>query len=131
MPRKKSPTLTETELRIMDVLWKRGTASVRDTTEALASSDQPLAYNSVLTMLRILHEKGYVSYEKQGRAFVYTPVVGREQARRGVVDYLLSRFFDNSPSLLVQNLLDREEIEEDELARLEERIRKSREEEEG
>ncbi len=128
MPRKKSPTLTDSELRIMNVLWSLERGSVRDVTEALASEPQPLAYNTVLTMLRILHQKGYVAYEKQGRAFIYTALIGRDQARTSVVDYLISRFFDNSPSLLVQNLLEREEIGGEELKQLEQRIAKSREE---
>ena len=128
MPRKKSKTLTDGELRIMEVLWACGTASVKDVTERLAETDQPVAYNTVLTMLRILAQKGYVDHHKQGRAFIYQPVVNRAQARKRVLDDLLGRFFNNSPALLVQNLLDREDVDADELARLKRRIAQSQEE---
>jgi len=122
LARKKSSTLTEAELRIMDVLWEKGRASVKDVTEALATGEQPLAYNTVLTMLRILHQKKYANYLKEGRAFIYEPLVGKEQARQNVVSYLLNRFFDNSPSLLVQNLLDSEAVDASELEQLKQRI---------
>lgn len=122
MPRKKSQTLTDSELRIMDVLWDKGQGSVKDVTEILAVSDQPVAYNTVLTMLRILHEKGYVNYFKEGRAFIYEPLLAREQASAKAARHLLRRFFDGSPSLLVQNLMEREEIPPEEMARLKDLI---------
>jgi len=116
MARKRSPTLTEAELRLMDVLWARGDATVGDVVEALG--DPPLAYNTVLTTLRILEKKGYVTHRAAGRAFVYSPQVGRDEARTNVVDYVVSRFFDNSPSELMLKLLDTEGIDEREAARL-------------
>jgi len=123
MARKKSKTLTEAELRIMEVIWEMGKGSVKDVTQKL-EEDQPVAYNTVLTMLRILHQKGYVDYQKEGRAFVYFPVVNQEQARSSVVHYLLSRFFDNKPSLLVQNLLD-QPLEKGEIEKLKSQIEAS------
>ena len=104
MARRKSPTLTEAELRLMDVLWSRGDATVNDVVAALG--DPPLAYNTVLTTLRILEKKGYVKHRESGRAFIYAPRVGRDQARSNVVDYVVSRFFDNSPRALMLNLID-------------------------
>ena len=80
MARPKSPTLTEAELRLMDVLWKKEAATVSDVVAALPGKE-PLAYSTVLTTLRILERKGYLSHEKEGRAYVYQPVVGREEAR--------------------------------------------------
>ena len=65
MPPKQSPTLTEAELRIMDVLWRRGSGTVQQVLEWL---DSALAYNSVLTTIRILERKGYVKHVKDGRA---------------------------------------------------------------
>jgi predicted transcriptional regulator len=117
MPRRKSNTLTEAELRLMDVLWKRGPSTVAEVAGALP--DRPaLAYSSVLTILRILEQKGYVRHSKEGRAFIYDPVVGREEARRSAVDHLVSRFFENSPELLVLNVLGSEQIGPEELRRL-------------
>lgn len=121
MARKKSATLTDAELRIMDVLWDKGEATVKDVTEALSES-QGVAYNTVLTVLRILNNKGYVEYRKEGRAFVYSPLVNRKQERRAVLQHLLDRFFNNSPALLVQNLIEDESLDAEDLARLKKRI---------
>ena len=119
MARKRSPNLTEAELRLMDVLWDRGCATVAEVAEALPK-DLGLAYNTVLTTLRILEEKGYLTHSKsdEGRAFVYKTVVGREEASRKAVRYLVSRFFRDSPELLVLNLLENEELGEPELQRI-------------
>jgi predicted transcriptional regulator len=117
--RKRSPNLTEAELRLMDVLWDRGAATVAEVADALPK-DLDLAYNTVLTTLRILEEKGYVTHTKsdEGRAFRYEPVVGRQEASRKAVRYLVSRFFRDSPELLVLNLLENEELGAAELRRI-------------
>jgi predicted transcriptional regulator len=115
--RKKSQTLTEAELPIMDVLWEKQSATVGDVAEAL-EKERPVAYNTVLTLMRILERKGYVRHTKDGRAFVYHPVVGRGEASRTAVRHLLSRFFNDSPELLMLNLLREERIDERELERL-------------
>ena len=120
MARKKSPTLTEAEYRLMDILWTRGSATVAEVTESLG--DPPLAYNTVLTTMRILEQKGYVRHKAVGRAFVYKAAVEREDAQRSVVQHVMSRFFNNSPRELVLNLLESEHIDDDELARLRELI---------
>ncbi len=119
MARKKSPNLTEAELRLMDVLWDKGSATVGEVADALPA-ELDLAYNTVLTTLRILEEKGYVEHIKarEGRAFVYSPTVGRDEAGRSAVRYLVSRFFRNSPELLVLNLLKDEELSDKELGRI-------------
>ena len=119
MARKKSPNLTEGELRLMDVLWDRGSATVAEVAEALPK-DLGLAYNTVLTTMRILEDKGYLRHTKAegGRAFVYTPVVGRDEAGKTALRYLVSRFFRNSPELLVLNLLEDEELTASEIRRI-------------
>jgi predicted transcriptional regulator len=77
VPPRQSETLTEAELRIMNVLWGRGSGTVQ---EVLDSIDQRpmLAYNSVLTTIRVLEKKGYLKHLKDGRAHVYTPLVGQK-----------------------------------------------------
>ena len=125
MARKKSPTLTEAELRLMDVLWRLGSATVSDVVDSLG--DPPLAYNTVLTTMRILETKGYVKHRAEGRAFVYSPKRGRDEARTDAVDYLVSRFFDNSPRALMLKLLDAEHIDESEARRLRELLERSEE----
>lgn len=117
MPPRKSATLTEAELRLMDVLWQKGKATVQEVLDSLPAK-QPLAYNSVLTTIRILEKKGYVGHIKDGRAYVYTPVVERQDATRSEVRHLISRFFKDSHEMLVLNILEDESIDADELRRL-------------
>jgi predicted transcriptional regulator len=117
MARKESPTLTEAELRLMNVLWDRGPSTVKDVLDALPA-DPPLAYTTVLTTLRILEEKGYLDHEKDGRAFLYKPRVPREQARQSALRHVLSRFFENSAEQLVSNLLRSEKLSSAEMKRL-------------
>jgi predicted transcriptional regulator len=116
MARKQSATLTEAELPIMDILWQKGSAVVTDVVGALSNS--AVAYNTVLTTLRILERKGYVRHTKEGRAFVYHPVVQRGEASRKAVRNLITRFFQDSPELLILNVLEDEQLDEIELARL-------------
>ena len=119
MARKRSPHLTEAELRLMDVIWEKGSATVAEVADALPR-ELGLAYNTVLTTLRILEEKGYLAHTKsgEGRAFVYQALVGRDEAGRTAVRYLVSRFFRNSPELLVLNLLQDEDLSAREIARI-------------
>ena len=116
MARKAPPPLTEAELRLMQILWVKGRATVADVAAALPKQ-LDLAYNTVLTTMRILETKGYLRHEKakDARAFVYVPVVAKEQATRSAVRQLLRRFFGDSPEALVLNLLDDETIGESEL----------------
>jgi len=114
--RKRSTTLTEAELRLMDVLWERGASTVAEITAALPPP--PIAYNSVLTTMRILEQKGYVAHEEAGRAFVYRALIERDDAARSAVGHVLSRFFDNSAGSLALRLIENERPSSDELRRL-------------
>lgn len=125
MSRKKSPHLTDAELRLMDVVWEKGKATVSEVVERLPE-DLPLAYSTVLTTLRILENKGYLRHTKDGRSFVYRPVVRREEARESAITHLLRRFFEDSPELLMLNLMERRKIGARELARLRKRIEEDR-----
>jgi predicted transcriptional regulator len=122
MPPRKSNTLTEAELRLMKILWRRGESAVTDLVAALPESE-PLAYNSVLTTIRILEQKGYVEHRQEGRAFVYRPAVAEDEASRSEVRNVLGRFFGNSREQLVLSLLGDEEIDAEELERLKDAIR--------
>jgi len=117
VPRRKSAILTEAELRLMDVLWKNGASTVQQVLDALPQRPA-LAYNSVLTTIRILEKKGYVKHIKDGRAHVYTPVVPREEASRSEIRRLVGRFFQDSHELLVLNILEDRGIDAAELKRL-------------
>jgi len=116
MARRRSATLTEAELRLMEVLWQRGQATVAEVTAALPPP--PIAYNSVLTTMRILERKGYVAHDEAGRAFIYRPLLGREEAAGHAVGHVLSRFFDKSAGSLALRLIENERPSGDELARL-------------
>jgi predicted transcriptional regulator len=122
--RKKSLNLTDGELPLMQVLWEKRRATVSDVVASL-SADPPLAYSTVLTTLRILEAKGYVQHTKEGRAFVYEPVVVQEEASRKALDYLVNRFFGGSCELLVVNLLKEETIGRAELRRIKKMIAES------
>ena len=123
MPRKQSPALTDAEAQVMAVLWRLRKASVGDVVTAMNEA-RPVTYSTVQTILRILETKGYVTHGKVARAFVYEAVVDERQARRRALRHLVSRLFEGSPSLLVLNVLEDEEIhpaEREQLKRLIER----------
>lgn len=124
MPPRKSVTLTEAELRLMDVVWQRGESTVQQVLEALPKRPA-LAYNSVLTTIRILEQKGYVQHRQEGRAYVYSPCVAEHEASRSEVRHMMQRFFDNSRERLLLSLLGDDEISPDELNRLKEAIAKA------
>ncbi len=119
--RKKTPGLTDAELRLMDVLWEKGAATVSEVVECLPK-DAPLHYSTVLTTLRILEQKGYLKHSKEGRAFVYRPIVGRDEERENAVAHLLRRFFNGSPELLMLNLVEGRKVGPEELQRIRQRI---------
>ena len=110
MARKRSPALTDAESEVMSVLWRLRRGSVGDVVTAMGESRR-VTYSTVQTMLRILETKGYVTHEKVARAFVYEPVVDERQARRRALRHLVRRLFEGSPSLLVLNVLEDEEID--------------------
>ena len=122
MPPKKSNTLTEAELRLMKILWRRGESAVNDLVAAMPQGE-PLAYNSVLTTILILEQKGYVEHRQDGRAFIYRPCIAEQEAGRSEVRHVLGRFFGNSRERLLLSLLGDAEISPEELQRLKEAIR--------
>ena len=117
MPPTKSAILTEAELRLMNVLWEKGPSTVQQVLEALPKKPA-LAYNSVLTTIRILERKGYVEHAKDGRAHVYIPLIGRQEASRSEIKHLVQRFFGSSHEALVLNILEERQIDQEELQRL-------------
>ena len=114
MPRERAVTLTNHELRLMNVLWDMQNATVADIVAALPPP--PLAYTTVMTTLGTLEDKGYVSHAKSGRAFVYRPLVERSDAATSLLDTLLDRFFGNSPGVLALALLEDERLSAEDIA---------------
>src|SRR5580700_8709837 len=124
VPPRQSETLTQAELRIMDVLWLKGSGTVQSILDSL-SQKPALAYNSVLTTIRVLERKGYVKHSKDGRAHVYSPQVAREEASRSEIRHLVGRFFKNSHEQLVLNILEDRGMKAAELNRLREMLERS------
>ena len=125
MARKPSFGLTEAEHRIMNVLWEKGSGTVHEVQQALPG-EPALAYNSILTIIRILETKGYVQHVKDRRAHVYMPKIDRKDATRFEVRHLVSRFFGDSHEKLVLNILEEQSIDAEELARLRELLERSK-----
>ncbi len=96
-------SLSRRERQIMDFLFRHGKATVA---EVLAGIPDPPSYSAVRAMLRTLEEKGHVTHEEDGRAYVYRPTVARDQARRSALRHLLSTFFAGSTEQAVAALLD-------------------------
>ncbi|MGA9526746.1 MAG: BlaI/MecI/CopY family transcriptional regulator [Terriglobales bacterium] len=117
MPPKQSETLTDAELRVMKVLWVKGSGTVQQVLDSMGEKPA-LAYNSVLTTIRILERKGYLKHSKDGRAHVYAPVVHEQDATRTEIRHLVTRFFRNSHEDLILNILEDRGIQPDELDRL-------------
>jgi BlaI family transcriptional regulator, penicillinase repressor len=117
MARRRSPALTDAEARVMAILWRMHTATVGDVVVALRKK-RPVSYSTVQTILRILETKNYVAHEKVARAFLYHPVIDERQARRRALRHLTRRLFNDSPTLLVLNVLSDEDLAPSELKQL-------------
>lgn len=121
MARPASPTLTNSERAILEVLWARKEASVREVAEEL-SKKKPLAYTTVLTMFKVLERKGLVSYRTEGRAYIYSAAISRGEARRQALDNVLRQFFGGSPDVLAQHLIEEHDLDLAELQALQDQV---------
>jgi predicted transcriptional regulator len=124
MSRKKSLILTDHELRLMEVLWRKGQATVADVVDLVAPP--PLAYSTVLTTLRTLEQKGYIDHEEDGRAYVYRPLVARDEAAKSAMHHVLDRFFGNSPGALAVTLLDDTRLNDQDIAKIKRLLTRNR-----
>lgn len=106
----------------MKILWRRGESAVTDLVAGLPDGES-LAYNSVLTTIRILEQKGYVEHRQEGRAFIYRASIAENDASRSEVRHVLGRFFGNSRERLLLSLLGDEDLSPEELERLKDAIR--------
>lgn len=106
---------TTRELDIMSVLWERGPSTV---SEVQTSLPDALAYTTVLTLLRVLEEKGHVSHTTEGRAHRYAPLVERQAAGQSALRRITDRLFGGSPELLLIRLVEDDDVTEAELRRM-------------
>jgi len=118
-------SFTDRELDIMSVLWEKGSGTVAEVREAITD---PLAYTTVLTMLRILEQKGVVRHKPDGRAHVYYPCIERDDAATTAVSDVLRSFFANSKTALAVRLMSEEKPNAQELASIKELIARYEEE---
>ena len=121
MARQPSQKLTDAENRIMEILWKKGEASVHDVMDA-SPDENKLAYTTVQTFLGIMKDKGFVETRKESRAFLYRPLISRVEARTQALKHLISSAFGGSPTALAQHLLKDSDIDANEIAVLEQAI---------
>ncbi|MCC6536859.1 MAG: BlaI/MecI/CopY family transcriptional regulator, partial [Bryobacterales bacterium] len=101
--------LTPQELEIMKVVWRTGSATVRDVYEELLRHRQ-IAYTSVMTMMNVLERKGHLRKESQDKAYLYTPTAPRERVLGGMVREFIDRVFNGSASPLLQHLIEDEKL---------------------
>jgi BlaI family penicillinase repressor len=107
--------LSDRELDVMAVLWARGSGTVAEVRQALPD---PLAYTTVLTVLRTLEEKGFVGHEEEGKAHRYLPLVARERAGRSALTRMVEKLFDGSPELLLTQLVSDRKLSPQDIRRL-------------
>ncbi len=121
MARRREKLLTNLELKLMNIVWKLGKATVKDVKSALPRR-RPLAYSTVLTVMRTLETKGFLRHDTVDRTYLYYPVVTRDEVVRSTLRDLSKRLFDGSPELLVVSVLEKEKWSPEELRRLKQLI---------
>ena len=118
MSRPESEHPTELELEILKILWQGSPLLVREVRSRLKETDRPLAHSSVITILNIMHRKGYVSRQKSGNAFLFSPKVEEGSVTGRMASDLLSRAFNGSPAAMMLKLLETDDIDAKELSQL-------------
>ena len=127
MPRKPSKTFTDKELEIMQIIWEMGEASIKQIQERLPGTKH---YNSILTIIRVLEQKGHLAHREEGRTYIYSAKEEQETARRRVLDHLVNHVFGGSVSSLLLNLVDRGDLTSEDLDAVRKRIKTQESDEE-
>lgn len=122
MARPPSQAVTGAEQAILEVLWELGEASVRDVADKL-SQQKPAAYNTVLTMLGVLHKKNLVTFRTEGRAFIYRATLTKDDVRDRALSHLMTQLFDGSPETLALHLMKNHDVDPDRLQALREKVK--------
>jgi len=120
----KKLALAPVELMLMKAVWRLGKATVQEVKDAVAE-ERELAYTTVLTMLRTLEEKGFLTHEEESRKYVYRPLVSEEKVTGTMLKDLLDRVFDGSRELLLTRLFELGQVDEDELTLLRQKLSES------
>ena len=127
---KPSRQLSEVQLAVLRVLWRKGECTAADVTNALAD-DRGLAPTTVATLLKRLEKRGLVTYEKQGRQHLYRALISEEEARQSMLSEVTERLFEGNVSELLTHLLDARDRRPGDLARIKELIEAKERELEG
>ena len=117
MRRRPGRKLGELELQILNILWQRGPSTVREVLEEVPVEPRP-AYTTVLTMMRLMHEKGYLDRREQGRAHIYQTRLRERRVKRSLLRDLIDGAFRGSAEALVVRLLEDENLSREELRRV-------------
>jgi predicted transcriptional regulator len=115
--------LTDVELELMTILWRKGEGTVNDVIENL-SKDRDLAYTSVSTIMRILEQKKILKTRKEGRGHIYIPVLMKEEFEKKTLLHVVDKVFEGAPSALVKQLLDSTKLSEKDLREIKELVAK-------
>ncbi len=116
--RSKSLTpLGETEMEILHHVWQMKKATVSDVLERI-QQERPVAYTTVMTVMRNLADKGYLSFEKEGNTYVYSPLKPATEVQRSLVQDLVSKVFRGSPTALIQTLVSDENLTDEDISRI-------------
>ncbi len=121
MRRREQPRIGDLELQLLNVLWERGPSTVREVLEALPPQPRQ-AYTTILTMLRYMHEKGFVGRDERGKAHVYRARLKERPVKRGLLRGLVEVAFRGSAEAVIARLLEDEKLTPAELARVKELI---------
>lgn len=111
------------ELQIMNVVWKKGKATVHDVKDVLGRGRKP-AYSTILTMMRKLEAKGYLKHDVDDRTYIYRPAISQKAVRQGLLGDIIDRLFDGSASLLLNSLVEQKRVNKKELGEIRKLIRK-------
>jgi len=122
----RNPFLYKRELQIMKIIWEKGKATVRDIYEQLRLREK-IAYTTVSTILTSLEEKGFLKHDVDGRAYVYKPLIAKNEVSQGMLQDLLERLFDGSTEMLLNTLVKTKNLSKDDLEELWERVFESEE----
>jgi len=117
MRKRRQPKYGDLELRILSILWERGPSTVREVLDVLPGNPRP-AYTTILTMLRLMHEKGYLARDERGKAHRYSARLKERSVKQGLLRGLLESAFGGSPEALLVRLFADERLSPEELARI-------------
>jgi predicted transcriptional regulator len=114
------------ELQIMNVVWEKGTATVYDVKEALGKGRKP-AYTTILTVMRNIEAKGYLEHNVDNRTYIYRATISKKAVQHGILGDILERFFEGSPFLLMNSLVEQNKISMEELVQIKQLIKETKE----